>query len=121
MQKAVEGEMKNYALLYPKLQEYIWTEKLCNRHCLILPFFEGISDEERKTANVRDDICGSYAAFAKASLYYQKRDVQWRHIGRFEGRLYLFDLGDLVGGEDDERAEEGEVIDLLHLLETSCP
>jgi hypothetical protein len=59
-----------------------------------MPFFEPISLDERQNelGSIRDRL----NQIALKNMAFHECDRQWRHVGRFEGKIFLFDLGDLV-------------------------
>ena len=48
--KAVSREEVMYSKIYPELGPYVWSERLCGRHCLIVPFFEEVDKDDRKNS-----------------------------------------------------------------------
>ena len=62
--------------------------------CIILPFFHPVSDEDQEATLPEIKIC--LEKFTKHSLAFRECDQSWRHIGRLNGTIYMFDLGDLV-------------------------
>jgi hypothetical protein len=90
----VKKEVKYYETVYKdELKDYVWQRQLFGRSCIILPFFHPIPVHERE--NAIPDITSRLTLFTKHQLAFHDSDQSWRHIGRFNGQLYLFDLGDL--------------------------
>jgi len=114
---AVRKEYQEYQKIYgDELKGYVWMQQLNNMHCLIHPYFQHLEKNQRAiqllstiperlslfriTTNVQND--GAFYAFRKS-------DQLWRHIGWFNGKLYMFDLGNL---EQQELKKSQELIDL---------
>jgi hypothetical protein len=90
----VTNEEKNYRKIYKnELDDYVWTEKMNHMHCIIMPFFAPIQD--RKAEQTQTSIVDRLKLFTEEKLAFRKDDQRWRHIGRFNEKLYMFDLGDL--------------------------
>ena len=101
---AVSGEAQMYHNLYPEISEYVWTEKLCGRHCLILPFFEEVPKEDRMS--VAESVSSLYKERFVSSGYRVTVDnVLWRHVGLFNEKSYLYSLGHLKTGNGGVEAE----------------
>ena len=104
-------ELANFQNIYDTtLNEFIWRGKLNNLHCLFMPFFEPIEKEKRKSRAVKLGIRATLDKFSKKEKKFKKCDQLWRHVGRFNNQIYLFDLGDLIGiaavDDSDDRNKE---------------
>jgi Family of unknown function (DUF5898) len=100
----VEKELENYTKIYEKeLDGYVQTQTLNGFDCVIMPFFEPISLDERQ--NVLSSIGGRLNQIAQKNMAFHECDQKWRHVGRFEGKIFLFDLGDLVQCDNTTVAE----------------
>jgi Family of unknown function (DUF5898) len=92
--KHVTNEENYYQKIYKKeLHNYVWTEKMNHLHCIIMPFFAPIQD--RHAEQTQTSIVDRLTLFTEEKLAFRKDDQRWRHIGRFNEKLYMFDLGDL--------------------------
>jgi hypothetical protein len=96
---AVEREWKKYKEIYgAELDKYVWKEKLNGLHCLIHPYFKHVEKNHRRDALplIRERLKELFFSKDKSKYYaFDEYDQLWRHIGWFNGNLYLFDLGDL--------------------------
>jgi hypothetical protein len=115
---AITKEYEAYQKIYrDELKGYVWMQELNGMYCLIHPYFQHLEKNQRAiqlpvtiperlslfrttTKNVQND--GAFYAFHKS-------DQLWRHIGWFNGKLYMFDLGNL------EQHELNKSHDLIHL------
>ena len=113
--KFIHNEFSQYRKIYPSLSDYVWTEKLADRHCLVLPYFSDICEKDRKRDDVLEEISKCYDEhFVKNGCFYYKSDVKWRHVGRWDEKIFLFDLGSLATKTDEGRVENGkELITIL--------
>jgi FtsZ-binding cell division protein ZapB len=91
----VEKEKENYSKIYGD-ELCVEIQQLNGYDCIILPFFEPILAEDRSNGAVLQSIRNRLQQFAKHNLAFEKCDRMWRHVGRFNNKIYLFDLGDLV-------------------------
>lgn len=104
--RSADAEFANYGKIYNKnVLKYMWRETLNNLHCIIMPFFEPIKKEDRKSKEVTAAIRQRLQQFGKAKKVFQQDDQSWRHIGYFKNELYLFDLGSLVDLDQDKSVE----------------
>jgi hypothetical protein len=85
------------------LKNYIWQQKLNKLDCIILPFFRPVPATERN--NEIQNIKSRLELLTRHNLAFRECDQSWRHVGHFNGKLYLFDLGDLETCEDKAAAE----------------
>ena len=92
--ESVRREVETYHTLYPELKDYVWEQELNGVCCVILPYFMPIPKEERETTvdSVRDIL---NQKFRPERYRFDDSDMQWRHVGTFDGTVYLFDLADL--------------------------
>ena len=95
--KLADDEFANYKAIYAddNLLDYMWRETLNNLHCIIMPFFEPIKKEDRNSERVTMAIRQRLKQFGRAKKVFKPDDQSWRHIGCFQDKLYLFDLGNL--------------------------
>ena len=106
--EAVAAEVANFHKIYPELAENVWQEKLNGFQCVIMPVFEPVEKEERKVyaqkvKKVLEKI------FKEELFMYRDCDRAWRHVGKLNDEVYLFDLADLktvAEHEFDEYVEE---------------
>ena len=99
----VSREVKYYKKIYKgELEKYVWQRKLNGMDCVVMPFFDPVPVSQRKSEI--PNIMSRLELFIKHNLAFHECDQSWRHIGRFNGQLYLFDLGDLETLEDEEAA-----------------
>ena len=88
-------EERNFNEIYPELGEYVWRDQLNKLQCLIMPFFDPIQKEQRKCDEVMGGIREKLQRFGQNGKMFRKCDQLWRHVGFFQNKIYLFDLGDL--------------------------
>jgi hypothetical protein len=101
----VTNEVNNYQKIYTnELNDYVSQQELYGMDCIILPFFHPIPVSERET--VIPIIKTRLELFTKHKLAFRDCDQSWRHIGRFNGEIYLFDLGDLEPCNNKATAEK---------------
>jgi hypothetical protein len=100
----VTKEESNYKLLHQDLcqKQYVWHDQLNELQCLIMPFFTPIPKEERTSDEVVNGIREQLQHFGQKGKMFRQCDQLWRHVGRFQDKIYLFDLGDLVDVVDDD-------------------
>jgi len=111
--EAVTCEMKRYHDIYPNLKDYVWTERLSGRHCLILPFFMDLPSTERSSS--LDQISELYQAKFLSKMYeYKPECVRWCNVGRLPGAGFVQDglvlynlrgLREIKQGEGDARTD----------------
>jgi Family of unknown function (DUF5898) len=95
--ECVEKELENYTKIYSdELGGYVQTQTLNGFDCVIMPFFEPISLNERQDELVLRSISDRLGQIAGKNMAFRECDQQWRHVGRFDEKIFLFDLGDLV-------------------------
>lgn len=96
---AIEGEFKKYKEIYgAELRNYVWTDKLNDLHCLIHPYFKHVEKNCRRDTLplICERLKELFFSKDKSKYYaFDENDQLWRHIGWFNGKLYLFDLCDL--------------------------
>mmetsp|Transcript_13819 Transcript_13819/g.26021 ORF Transcript_13819/g.26021 Transcript_13819/m.26021 type:complete len:595 (-) Transcript_13819:292-2076(-) len=109
---AVKREYQAYKDIYGKeLEGYVRMMKLNGLHCLILPYFKHVDKRQRKSllsSTIRQRLKLFHNRRKNKFCAFHKSDQLWRHIGWFNGKLYLFDLGDL---EDHELVKKNDLID----------
>lgn len=110
---AVKREYENYKDIYGKeLRGYVRMIKLLNGlQCLILPYFKHVDKRQRKSllsSTIRERLKLFHNRRKNKFCAFHKSDQLWRHIGWFNGKLYLFDLGDL---EEHELVKKNDLID----------
>ena len=99
----VTKEINYYKKIYKdELKDYVWRQTLNEMDCIILPMFHPVPVSKR--SGVIPDITDRLKLFTKHKLAFLESDQSWRHIGRFNGKLYLFDLGDLEICESEKAA-----------------
>jgi hypothetical protein len=95
--KCVKMELQNYTNIYgDELRGYVQTQTLNGFDCVIMPFFEPISLDKRQNDLVLRSIRGRLKQIARKNMAFHECDRKWRHVGRFNRKIFLFDLGDLV-------------------------
>ena len=109
---AVKTEYQAYTDIYGKeLEGYVRMIKLNNLQCLILPYFKHVDKSQRKgllSSTIRERLKLFHNRRRKKFCAFHKSDQLWRHIGWFNGKLYLFDLGDL---EEHSLVKKDDLID----------
>jgi hypothetical protein len=117
----VKNEKKNYQKIYGDvLCKYVHVRKLNRYHCVILPFFEPISTVDRSNITVLNSIKKQLQRFVDHKMAFRDCDQKWRHIGRFNNEIYLFDLADLQQCDTKEAAQTCAVNHLRVLKEKSA-
>ena len=97
---AVSQEEEKYKQIYPELRDYVWTEKLCKRHCLIVPLFEAVEPAERENSVAK--VSRRYEeCFLGNNFAVKESRVLWRHIGQFNDKFYLFSLSKVESATDE--------------------
>jgi len=97
--EAVSTEKSIYHSIYPDIKDCVWTEELCQRHCLILPFFQEIALTDRESTLVKvEELYES--KFLDNNYAIKEKDALWRHIGKIRDTLFIFDLCDVVSVND---------------------
>ena len=103
----VSDEVKNYKKIYGKeLENYVWNRQVNKMDCVIMPFFEPIPKSERADKQVLESIRKRLHLVAKQQMAFQDDDRSWRHVGRFGGEIFLFDLGDMTKCESVDEAKK---------------
>jgi hypothetical protein len=94
---AVEREVQNYHEIYQDLRDHVFWRLLDNDlYCVIHPFFEPLSDGERSNPEAMNEIKSLLETkFAPNNYKFAEEDRRWRHVGKLNEQLYLFDLADL--------------------------
>ena len=109
-------EVENYKAIYDDLffktnETKVGYFLLNHRYSVILPYFVPIGKDERQEslASVEKVL---HERFYKNGKSYQFRecDQRWRHVGKYNGEIVLFDLADLVI-EDIGRDEHNEYVE----------
>ena len=102
------AEVENYHRIYNEfsdLKDCVGRLKLNGRWCVIMPFFEPLSKEERTEEMLREVKKLLSEAFYKdqdgLSFQFQESDQRWRHVAKWRGKVVLIDLAHL------ERKEVG--------------
>lgn len=110
-EKACKQEVARLKAFYPFLEKQVRYEELHKFPCVIMPFFEPLTTEERNKSNGKIQQCLSSFRDAHGCWRYGERDLRWRHVGYFvEGskkRMVMFDLADL------EKVMEGKLEDAV--------
>jgi hypothetical protein len=98
---AVKREVDCYHQIYGEdLRSLVWHQKLNGHHCVILPYFEPVAAEKR--SDHLTEVGAVLTWFFKQHSYqYMESDVRWQHVGKREGKIYLFDLADLEDCTED--------------------
>jgi hypothetical protein len=112
----VTREVRNYHKLYPELKKNVWPQPLNGFQCVIMPYFApiAIEDRPRSLIAIKDIILPK---FAEKKLKFKQTDQRWRHVGKFDDTVYLFDLADLV----DVPAGVDVVTEHIKELRERCP
>ena len=91
--KAVEEEVANYHKIYPEIKHLVSAIKVKDIHCVVHPFFIHTTD---RSAEVLEEIGQCLDDhFKETPLGFWDDDIAWRHVGRYDDKVYLFDLADL--------------------------
>ena len=92
--KAVEAEVANYHNIYPELKANVWQKELNGFQCVIMPVFKPIQAENREgtLSDIRNVLKDKFRPKMQS---YHDSDRAWRHVGKLDGEVYLFDLADL--------------------------
>ena len=112
----VTNEFNNYERIYKdELKDYVWMQKLNQMDCIIMPFFQPIEVQDRN--DELPNIETRLKLFTAQKLAFRDCDQCWRHIGRFNDQLYLFDLGDLVTYRSEKDANQRALMHSIVLSE----
>jgi hypothetical protein len=87
-------EITNFATIYPDWKDKVAFALLNGFACVVMPFFEPIQKGARKDQLVEIEEC--LTLFQKKKMKYQDEDVCWRHVGKYQSKIILFDLADLI-------------------------
>ena len=90
--KYVKIEKDNYAKIYGN-EVFVRTRQLNGFQCVIMPYFEPIKPKDRRA--VLTSIKARLQKFAGKKMSFDPSDRKWRHVGRYQEKIFLFDLGDL--------------------------
>ena len=71
--------------------------------------FRPIEKEQRSKA--LGEVKTRLEQFEKAKMVFDETDQLWQHVGSFNGKIFLFDLGDLKNVESEDEAKVQEKID----------
>ena len=92
---AVAKEVKAYRQFYSELNDYVWGQVLNGFSCVIHPYFKHPLEDERGD-DLLERIRARLEKFGEMKMKFDLSDQLWRHVGFFNDKVYLFDLGDLV-------------------------
>ena len=122
--KACLKEIERLKQAYPFLKEKVSFQLVNNLPSIIMPYFQPLTDIERKDEKVKDEIRACLGKFYEidttTKLMYAEADLRWRHIGYYqdtdtkEKELVMFDLADLV--EVEKNVEKGYIESQLNTL-----
>ena len=104
-------EIERLIQAYPFLEEKVSFQLVNNLPSIIMPYFQPLTDIERKDEKVKNEIRACLRKFCEKGtnkkLMYAEADLHWRHIGRYQDtageELVMFDLADLVEVEDTNK------------------
>lgn len=103
--KKMKLESDNLKKLYPVLKEMVKERTILGFHCVVMPFFSPLKQEERMRN--KEKIKKVLERFHGANLEYAEGDLRWRHIGWYKEEIILYDLADLMSlGKESESLEE---------------
>ena len=103
--KKVEFEVNAYSVIYgQELDGYVWMQTLNNLDCVVMPFFRPIEKDQRR--NVLSKVQKRLEQFQSAKMVFTESDQLWRHVGSFQNKIFLFDLGDLKFIDDECQVKE---------------
>lgn len=112
---AIKREYKAYNDIYGKeLEGYVRMIEFNKLHCLILPYFKHVNKSQRTSllsSTVRQRLELFHNKRRKKFYAFHKSDQLWCHIGWFNRKLYLFDLGVL---EERALVKKNGLIDLIN-------
>ncbi len=109
-------EVEAYKSVYgAELDGYVWSQTLNNLDCVIMPFFKPI--EKNRYEEVLSEVTNRLNLFKNAQLVHDESDQRWRHVGSFDKKIYLFDLGNLKK-IDDEDILSSEINDYVAKLKS---
>jgi hypothetical protein len=102
---AITREYNAYIDIYgDELKDYVWTQTLNGLHCLVHPYFKHVEKSCRQgLMSLISKRLKLFVPKDSDQFYaFDESDQLWQHIGCFNGKLYLFDLGDLQGCPSQE-------------------
>jgi len=103
--KKMKLESDNLKKLYPVLKDMVKERTILGFHCVVMPFFSPLKQEERMRN--KEKIKKVLERFHGANLQYAEGDLRWRHIGWYKEEIILYDLADLMSlGKESESSEE---------------
>ena len=95
--------------------KYVHARVLNGYNCVILPFFEPISIVDRRNETVLNAIENILKQIGDKNMAFRDCDRKWRHVGRFNNKIYLFDLAELQHCDTNEAAK-AMALDHLRVL-----
>jgi hypothetical protein len=110
-----DKEVEMYKAVYSELDEFVMSQKVGIRWCVILPFFQHLSVGERQEAlhEIKNVLLTKfYKQEGQVSYGFKECDQRWRHIGKRGGSIYMFDLGDLIVKQDTDFKTHTEIVNI---------
>ena len=89
---AVEEEVANYHKIYPDIKHLVCYIKVKDIHCVVHPFFEHTDRSEEVLEEIGQCLSDQ---FKGKQVVFGVDDIAWRHVDRYNGKVYLFDLADM--------------------------
>jgi len=92
--------------LYPSLKNQIRYEKILGYSCVVMPFFTPLKNNVERLDS-KNKIKLVLKRFHENKLQYLDCDLRWRHIGRYNEEIILYDLADLTSlGDEESNSDE---------------
>jgi hypothetical protein len=106
----VEEEFDNWERIYPTQARIV---TLNHRSVLLMPYIEPLGVQEWKELSDGDDKLLKTCLKRLASLGIYHDDLSWRHVGKRDGQLMLYDLARIKTDQDQEKAFQA-MINISH-------
>ena len=109
----IEAECNNWKNIYKKENFNVRVLHVAGGYCLFMPYMMPIAKNERAELLRNGSITKTLRDFAKSK--FRHLDIKWRHFRRWQGNIYLIDLGAVEKIPQEESADfwVKQQIDLL--------
>ena len=98
---ACKREMENLRAMYDMTEKEVYCIELMGFPCVIMPLFLPLKAVERR--HKLDDIENCLLKLHERKLKYLDCDLRWRHIGKWNDKIIMFDLADLESEENQNK------------------
>ena len=111
-------EKENYSKIHGE-ELCIQLRQLNKFDCVILPYFEPIPIHERNRPIVQSSIQKRLQQLTIQKLAFHDSYYNWRNVGRYDNKIFLFNLGGLQQCENRDVAMTRATEHYNHLMENS--